>query len=354
MAPRRAGRRSAEPFGEKEFYLEEFRGRTMLFVVDPSVADSRVGLDDLARTIRELVRNRTRVLELPALPRSNAALQAALAEAWLRVRRGGFCMLTVASDTAAALRAAAGVAAAKVVIVHRAGGLRTSGGMLSFVDESVLETVLRQGEAEWAGLGAHRQLLRAVRDAIDAGVQSVNLCGPRGVAQELFTYVGSGTLFTEGDYSHVERLRMDLYRQAEVMIRRGEREGMLKRRTIGEIAELLAGGYGAVLGGRHLAGVAALLTARYVGTGLGELAALYTITRFQGEGLGRRLVVRVMEDAAAAGLEAVFACTVDRRAQAFFVQQGFERISPQELPAAKWHGYDPRRARRVACFRRAC
>ena len=50
----------------------------------------------------------------------------------------------------AALRVAADLVVAKAVIVHRAGGLRTAGGMLSFVDESVLETVLREGEAEWA------------------------------------------------------------------------------------------------------------------------------------------------------------------------------------------------------------
>jgi amino-acid N-acetyltransferase len=246
------------------------------------------------------------------------------------------------------------MAVVKVVVVHRDGGLKTSGGALSFVDENVLETVLREGEAEWAGFGAQRTLLHAVFEAIDAGVASVNLCAPRGVSRELFTYVGSGTLFTEGDYTHVERLPMDLYRQAEVMIRRGEREGVLKRRSTAEVAELLAGGYGAVLGGRHLAGVAALLTARYEGSGYGELAALYTITRFQGEGLGRRLVDRVMADAAARRLDWVFACTIDRRAKAFFEEHGFARVRPTEVPASKWHGYDPERARRVACLRRAC
>lgn len=388
MALRPPRRRSAELFGEKDFYLEEFRGRTLLVVVDPTVAGSRAGLDDLARAVRELLRNRTRVLlwwpsaepralrrilaalaaagrrddwkpaarvlALPAGPASERDVRALLGAAWLRLRRGGFCLLAVADGTEAALRLAARMAVAKVVVVHRGGGLRTAGGVVSFVDEGVLETVLREGEAEWAGLGPRRALLRAVFGAIDAGVASVNLCGPRAVARELFTYVGSGTLFTEGDYVHVEALPLDLYRQAEVMIRRGEREGVLKRRSLTETSELLAGGYGAVVGGRHLAGVASLLTARYRDSGWGELAALYTITRFQGEGLGRRLVDRVMRDAEARGLRWVFACTVDRRAKAFFEQQGFGRVRPSELPAAKWHGYDPARARRVGCFRRAC
>lgn len=388
MAPRRTTRRSAEPFGEKDFYLEEFRGRTLFFVVDPTVAASRAGLGDLARTVRELLRNRTRVLlwwpsaepralgrilaalaaggrrgdvkpasrvlAVPAGPASERDVRALLGASWLRLREGGFCLLAVADGTEAGLHVAARMAVTKVVVIHRDGGLRTSGGVLSFVDENVLETVLREGEAEWAGFGAQRSLLRAVFEAIDAGVASVNLCAPRGVSRELFTYVGSGTLFTEGDYVHVERLPVDLYRQAEVMIRRGEREGVLKRRSAPEVAELLAGGYGVVLGGRHLAGVAALLTARYEGTGHGELAALYTITRFYGEGLGRRLVDRVMADAASRGLDWVFACTVDRRARAFFEEQGFVRVRPAAIPAAKWQGYDEKRARRVACLRRAC
>jgi amino-acid N-acetyltransferase len=388
VASRPIARRSAEPFGEKDFYLEEFRGRTMLFVVDATVAASRARLDDLARTVRALLRNRTRVLlwwpgasarglermrralaaagrrgdathatrmlAVPAKPATERDVRALLAAAWLRLRRGGFCLLAVGGDTEAALHLAARMSVAKVVVVHRGGGLRTSGGVVSFVDEGVLETVLRDGEAEWAGFGERRALLRAVLDAIDAGVASVNLCAPQGVSRELFTYVGSGTLFTEGDYAHVERLPVDLYRQAEVMIRRGEREGVLKRRSTSDVAELLAGGYGAVLGRRHLAGVASLLTARYEGSGFGELAALYTITRFQGEGLGRRLIDRVMADATARGLDWVFACTVDRRAKTFFEENAFVRVRRTAVPAAKWHGYDPKRARRVACFRRAC
>jgi len=377
-----------ELFGEKEFYLEEFRGRTVLFVVDPGVAGSRADLGDLARTIRELGRNKTmvlvwwpttdarsvrrllaaldaagrrgetkaatRVLDVDAAPRSDCDFAALLGGVWVRLRRGGLCVIAVDADTAAALRLAARMSAAKVVIVHRDGGLRTRGGAVSFVDEGVLETVLRDGEAEWAGFGARRELLARIFDAVDAGVPSVNLCAPRGVARELFTYVGSGTLFTEGDYSHVARLPIDMYRQAEVMIRRGVREGMLKARTPAEIAELLVTGYGAILGGRHLAGVVSLVTRRYAGSGFGELAALYTITRFQGEGLGRRLVERLLEDAGRAGLRWVFACTVDRRAKAFFVDQGFQRVRTSDVPAVKWTGYDSARARRVACFRRAC
>src|SRR5207249_3052794 len=131
--------RQGEHFAEKDFYLEEFRGRSVLVAVAPGVTD----LGRLASALADLVRNDTRGL-LAGQPRR-----------------------------------------------------------LSFVDADVLDTLLRQGQAEWSGLGDRRALLVAVREALHAGVDSVNLCTPEGIADELFTYEGSGTLFTRGDYCRV-------------------------------------------------------------------------------------------------------------------------------------------------------
>ena len=50
--------RPGEPFLEKDFYLEEFRGRSVLVAVAPGAAD----LGPLAGAIADLVRNDTRVL----------------------------------------------------------------------------------------------------------------------------------------------------------------------------------------------------------------------------------------------------------------------------------------------------
>src|SRR6185369_15849552 len=55
----RAGR---EPFGEKDFYLEELRGRTVLVALAPRVVAERADLEPLAATVAELMRNGTRVL----------------------------------------------------------------------------------------------------------------------------------------------------------------------------------------------------------------------------------------------------------------------------------------------------
>ena len=61
---------------------------------------------------------------------------------------------------------------------------------------------------------------------------------------------------------------------------------------------------------------------------------------------------RLLAEAESRGLEYVFACAVDRRAQQFFERLGFERVSADAVPAAKWVGYDRRRRARVAVFRR--
>ncbi|HYR95499.1 MAG TPA: GNAT family N-acetyltransferase [Candidatus Binatus sp.] len=384
----------AELFGEKEFYLEEFRGRSVLVAVSPAAAAARLELGPLAAAVRDLVLNDTRVLlwwpdlGAPAERRLRGALRRAKglarrraqppmpfvrirdatfaeavetvrAELWPTLRRERLCVLVAegageqtfprsASALAAALRIP------KLVLLDPRGGLLAAAPTrLSFVDTNVLETLLRQGEAEWSGLGDRRTLLVAVGDALrGGGVESVNLCAPEGIAEELFTYEGSGTLFTRGDYCHVGPLGLDDFAQAERLLERGQREGLLKLRSPDEISEVLAVGFGATVCDRHLAGIAGLLTAPYESETVGEIVGLYTITRFKGEGIGERLVSRLVEEAERRGLAYVFACAVDERATQFFARLGFERVAPGDVPAAKWEGYDARRRARVAVLRR--
>jgi amino-acid N-acetyltransferase len=384
-----AKRRRAKPFGEREFYLEEFRGRSVLIALAPSALGPRLRLGKLTEAVADLVRNRTRVLlwwpcdpaEGPA--RLLAALRARrslrpllrgpvppvasmdelddhadalrLREAvWSRMRGRRLTVLSVPLDArfpALPLAVATALRIPKVVLLDPSGGLAFGKQMLSFADESALDTLLQAGEAEWAGLGDRREALAAIGRAIDDGVESVNVCTPSGIARELFTYDGSGTLFTQGDYCRVEPLSIDSFGQAERLLAQGSSEGALKPRTSAEIGAVLASGYGALVSGRHLAGVAGLLTQPYEAEHAGEVAGLYTIMRFKGEGLGARLVDRILAEAATRDLSYVFACALERRARKFFQQMGFERVRPEDVPAAKWVGYDKRRRAKLAVFK---
>jgi N-acetylglutamate synthase-like GNAT family acetyltransferase len=386
-------RTGMEPFGEKDFYLEELRGRSVLVALAPRVVAEHAPLDALAATVVELMRNETRVLVWwPAgRPGTERRLLAALdrnrrprrtsgrrreasrvlairlgrgswdgeglrAQLWHRLRRGRLCILSVTGHVAVSYpEHAASVAVElripKIVLVEPDGGLVASGSRLSFVDGHVLDTLVGQREADWMGLGERRRLLVAVDRALGDGVESVNLCTPTGVGEELFTYTGSGTLFTVDDYCQVRPLALDEFAQAERLLERGQREGMLKVRTPEEIAGVLATAYGATICARHLAGVAALQTAAYADERAGEITGLYTITRFKGEGLGERLVATLLEEAARRDLDYVFACTVDPRAAQFFERIGFVRVAHARVPAAKWIEYDAKRRRKVVTFR---
>jgi len=387
----RTSRRRAKPFGEREFYLEEFRGRSVLIALSPAALGPRLRLGPVTDAVADLVRNRTRVLLWwPCVPgegprrllqalRTRRSLRPLLRgptppvvwfdelsgdddalrlreAVWAGMRRRRVSVLAVppgAAFPAFPLAVAVALRIPKVVLLDPSGGVALGKRTLSFADENALETLLQEGEAEWAGLGDRRDTLAVIRRSLQEGVESVNVCTPGGVARELFTYDGSGTLFTQGDYCRVEPLGIDAFAQAERLLAQGQRAGALKRRSRPEIAAVLASGFGALVGGRHLAGVAALLTQPYVRERVGEVAGLYTITRFKGEGLGARLVDRVLTEAAAGGLDYVFACALERRARRFFQQMGFTRVRAEDVPPAKWVGYDKRRRARLAVFKRA-
>ncbi|HUI24657.1 MAG TPA: GNAT family N-acetyltransferase [Candidatus Kryptonia bacterium] len=392
-------------FSEKEFYLDEFRGRTLVFALPLSEFAREEQYDALGAMTRELLTNDTRVLLLfggtgrlsgdqllrrlqrrlgprlfrdeilPLFPQIRGqrgrtaafaqlspetlsdptAAVAMLSHVW-SILRGGPLMIGAVEDEAALFSVAGSLARRfgvhKLVLVESAGGIGAADGrQLSFMDEPTLAAVLHEGEAEWAGLADRRATLQVVRTVLTGGVGSVNLCSLDGLARELFTYEGSGTLFTLADYCRVERLHIDDFQEVERLIERGQREGLLKLRQPDEIGEILLTGYGATISTHHLAGICALVTAPYTAEPAGEIVGLYTVTRFKGEGVGAKLIQRVLADARAHGLHYVFACTTEERAQVFFERHGFRRVTTGDVPAAKWRNYDPARREQVAVYR---
>ena len=218
----------------------------------------------------------------------------------------------------------------------------------SFVDLEALRELVR---GRLAGAAPRRAgLLREIEVALDAGLAAVNLTSLEGLSDELFTYAGSGTLFTRERYVRVRPLGLDDYDAAEALISRGVAEGFLAPRSPEQIDGVLANGFGAFVEGRHLAGIGALLD--HPEAGAGEIAALYTLTRFLGEGVGGHLLRFVLEQADARGRAFVFACTTAERVAGFFERHGFERVGPERIPAEKWRAYDAERRQQLHCLRR--
>lgn len=342
-------------FSERDFYLAEFRGRTIAVAAPREVL---AAIEPVAAVLKELASNRTRVVLLsdshelleglsggPSLAPTLARFEG---EVWRALREracvgieveGGDELLGRASGVALRL------AVAKLVWLDRVGGLeRARGERRSFVANEELPSLID------AVGGPRRRLLVEIQTALRAGLPAVNVCTPDGLADELFTYAGSGTLFTRDRYISVRKLGIDDYDTAAHLIARGVSEGFLAPREPEAIDAILASALGAFVEGTHLAGIGALV--EFADEGAAEIASLYTLTRFVGEGVGAHLVAAALERARDRGFGYVFACTTSDRVVDFFERNGFVAVTPSDVPAAKWATYDPERRARVRCVRR--
>ena len=242
----------------------------------------------------------------------------------------------------------------KLVLLDRQGGLTASGEPLSFLNGSNLQELLAELPARGASSEtsqARRLQLETARLALEGGVASVSLCSPASLAKELFTYEGCGTFFTLTDYCQAERLALDDFSEAERLIERGEQEGALKKRSSREVSQLLLHGYGARLGTeRDLVGFCALLP--YTADNAAEIAGLYTLRRFHGEGIGSRLVRKAITEGQERSLSYLFACTNQEGARRLFERFDFRQVPPDAVPATKWHAYAPERRRAISVYKR--
>jgi N-acetylglutamate synthase-like GNAT family acetyltransferase len=351
----RSGSERAD-FSEREFYLREFRDRTMAIAVEGSDSARH-----LAPVLDALASGECRVVVLARHPEAldklvegrwlDAGAPGLEAEVWRRLRVrprlglplvGGAPFLEQVGDLAVRL----GVF--KLVVLDPAGGLPALAQARSTcLDQSGLGELLTRGGPE---IASRLPLLRAIDSMLERGLSAVNVCTPEGLAAELFTYAGSGTLFTRERYVQVRRLGVDDFDAVADLVGRGVEEGFLLPRSREEMDRVLAHGFGAFVEGRYLAGIGALLEHRT--PAVGEIVALYAITRFLGEGVGTHLVAFAAERARTLGFDALVACTVSPRAAAFFERQGFERVSRDEMPPGKWKGYEPARREQVVCLRR--
>jgi N-acetylglutamate synthase-like GNAT family acetyltransferase len=366
-------------FAEKRFYLDEFHEKTLLFALAPG---ARADDYRLITVIDELIhedahgiivttdvpgaRGLTQRVRAPGGERgpsgpleidssSKITSHEVLYEIWDRLREGPVAVLQLSEMSwpelsSAAVQLASSLRVHKLILLDPSGGLAQE-RQLSFLTEPVLAEVL-SSESSGEAVNRRRPILETIHRALRGDVHSVNLCSLEGLARELFTYKGSGTLFTPEDYCRVERLGIDDFGEVERLLLRGQEEGLLKIRDREEIGEILLCGFGATLGGEHLAGVAALLEEPYVGERTAEIVGLYTISRFKGEGVGGKLMAQILSEARLRGLESVFACTTVARAGLFFEREGFVRVGPEAVPTRKWRDYETGRQAQVAVYRK--
>jgi N-acetylglutamate synthase-like GNAT family acetyltransferase len=349
------------PFSEREFYLAEFRGRTLAVVLseEPSLAgeDRRV----VERVLADLAANGTRVIILGRDPDlvtqlSGSAVLETLSSgwvgaAWRHLQKHAAIGLVGAPEESLpkfCSRVALELKLAKLVWLGSLGVLSMpEGRRRSLVDLDDLAELCSPSAND--DPAADPELLREIQRMIAGGVASVSACLPGALADELFTYVGSGTFYSPEGYTQVRTLALDEFDAAENLIQRGIEEGYLLFRSEDEIEIALTNGFGAFVEGRYLAGIGALLP--YPEDRAGEIASLYALTRFLGEGVGAHLLRFAVASAKEQGMRYVFACTTSSRVEEFFQREGFRVASPGELPEGKWNGYSADRLAELRCFK---
>jgi GNAT superfamily N-acetyltransferase len=424
-------------FSEREFYLAEFRGRSIGFAWPDDEAPSEAVLTSLLPDLlRELVANGTRVVlmssrdDVLALARRLATERGRVAEEvtlasteqtstfaskpwalslWRLLRLHGCAALRLPAEdfepscqrVAVALRLAKVVWIQSTPPVYRGSSARAvSGGALSYdsarsrpaasapaplgdsgssrvsvVDLAHFGPLLGERAAEGNGVPAAsddlglvarpdgKGLLEAIRSMIRGGVPSVNVCAAEDVAKELLTYAGAGIFFTRNRYAEVRPLALDDYDQANDLIARGEEDGYLLPRDAASRDRVLANGVGLFIEGRYLAGMGALLPYALPAEQADdagatrfaiEIASLYALTRYAGEGVGSQIVRFAIEHAREEGFEYAFSCTTSDRVAEFFKRSGFRIVGGDEIPESKWEHYDAERRTRVRCLRFDC
>jgi len=367
-------------FTEKTFYLEEFYGKSLLFALVPPVGQRMSDFDSVVKTLRELRHNQTRcvvIVSPSALPKVMRRLgkmappeappifnptsglrtrpyppDSTVAQIWHALRAGSIVVGSTSTDDPEDLAVFAQELASrlrvfKLILLDRGGGLvAENGDRMSFVEAKRVARAQRRANTK-----LRRKMVRLASDAIRDGVGTVNLVSPRWVYEELFSFTGLGTLFTPAQYGTVSEISIDDFEEVEALIVRAQEAGFLLPRSAEQIAEILPSCFGYHVGDEHLAGICSLLTDPYRRDHAGEITALYTLTRFQGEGVAAELIKEILKEAKARKLKYVFACTSEERAAHFFRKLKFRRVSPDQVSSLKWRGYDPERIERLSIFR---
>ncbi|ADG79083.1 GCN5-related N-acetyltransferase [Tsukamurella paurometabola DSM 20162] len=350
------------PVAERDFFIEEFHGVTIVVALP---ALNALAVQVVARTVDEFVAGDTRFVFVVAtewvrdtiaavggreMSSPTAWSDEATAELWLSVAESSCVVVGV--DRSAVARTAgvisAGVRASKMVLTDPGGGWDDP--PRSFADIDVHHDRI---SAHLAARGLD-DYIPAARQALAGGAYSVNLCRAEDLEFELLTFEGRGTVLTQGRYLHIEPLRVDDFPAIEALVAQGVGDGTLKPRHRIEVAKMAASGIGArVLRTGHLAGIVGLETDRYAGTGFGEVSGLITVAEFSGLGAGGLLMDGLLDICREKGLANLFAVTVSAQAADFFAKRGFREVSREDVPAAKWEGYEADRFDLARCFVRS-
>jgi amino-acid N-acetyltransferase len=187
------------------------------------------------------------------------------------------------------------------------------------------------------GLRENLEFLRLAYLAASAGVNRVHLVDGEQegvILAEVFSDLGVGTMVHANVYQSIRPMRLeDVAKVHHLMVPLAE-QGVLVMRSADEIAARYEDYVVHETDGR-IHGCGAL---HEYANGEAEIAALAVDSRYEEFGIGRRIVLYLMEQARERRLPAVFVLTT--RTSDWFESIGFVRVGVSALPAEKRQRYD--------------
>jgi amino-acid N-acetyltransferase len=231
------------------------------------------------------------------------------------------------SASEVAEKVAVAIGADKLIFLDRQPGLHAADG------ELIRQCTI---DAAWALdiVDAEQQRLRdsACRSCTNGVARSHLLSYERegALLEELFTHDGSGTLIAQNPYEQARSADINDIASIVEVIRPLEDSGALVKRSRERLEEEI--GYFSILerDGRVLA-CAALYA--YEAESVGEIACVATHPDYRGTGRARQLLDELLAEAKALSLTHVFVLTT--QSTHWFLEQGFEAASLNDLPVEK-------------------
>jgi amino-acid N-acetyltransferase len=236
-----------------------------------------------------------------------------------------------------ALEVAAALHAAKLIYLSPFEGILIDGQRVGHLVAPEVEEILQSRRAALDPALASK-LEHAVR-ACRYGIPRVHLLDGRvneALLAEIFSNGGIGTMIYSNEYEQIRRLYKRDVRAVMSLIQQSVRNEELVRRTRAEIMADLDD-YWVLEIDRHIAGCVAMYS--YPQEGIAELACLYVSRSNENQGLGRKLISFVENQAREQGFSKLFALST----QAFvYLQQkgGFVEADPDVLPAKRREKYE--------------
>jgi len=180
--------------------------------------------------------------------------------------------------------------------------------------------------------------------ACRAGIERshiLNGCQPGILLKEIFSNLGAGTMVFADIYERLRPMRSsDVSGMLEIM-KPLVNQGILVRRTREELVDRRNDYWVYAIDGL-VHGCAALHIHDELNA---EIAGVAVDTRYSQLGIGRKLVARLLEEAAKIGIQKVFA--LSSRSSDWFLSQGFHETSISSLPAKRQKEYDADRKPKI-------